>query len=202
MQKDVREAVDGMGLEGSAANAAKVTMDGYIHQLKIGGAKAVEQANIIAKQVSGALSSVPNVSVPESASNTGNTYKIQTNATGTTYSDDVFIAGDEGPELIIGQKGSKVFPADETNRIISAITEKPLYVPPAKSFSAEKFDANSETVSKKEISLDITGKGSVNIQSNMSKEQVVSILSDYIKPVLMGIVEQEIFEEGESFYEI
>jgi hypothetical protein len=36
----------------------------------------------------------------------------------------------------------------------------------------------------------------------MSKEQVVSILSDYIKPVLMGIVEQEIFEEGESFYEI
>lgn len=206
MQKDVREAVDGMGLEGSAANAAKVTMDGYIHQLKIGGAKAVEQANIIAKQVSGAFSScpltVPNVSVPESASNTGNTYKIQTNATGTTYSDDVFIAGDEGPELIIGQKGSKVFPADETNRIISAITEKPLYVPPAKSFSAEKFDANSETVSKKEISLDITGKGSVNIQSNMSKEQVVSILSDYIKPVLMGIVEQEIFEEGESFYEI
>lgn len=206
MQKDVREAVDGMGLEGSAANAAKVTMDGYIHQLKIGGAKAVEQANIIAKQVSGAFSScpltVPNVSVPESASNTGNTYKIQANATGTTYSDDVFIAGDEGPELIIGQKGSKVFPADETNRIISAITEKPLYVPPAKSFSAEKFDANSETVSKKEISLDITGKGSVNIQSNMSKEQVVSILSDYIKPVLMGIVEQEIFEEGESFYEI
>lgn len=206
MQKDVREAVDGMGLEGSAANAAKVTMDGYIHQLKIGGAKAVEQANIIAKQVSGAFSScpltVPNVSVPESASNTGNTYKIQANATGTTYSDDVFIAGDEGPELIIGQKGSKVFPADETNRIISAITEKPLYVPPAKSFSAEKFDDNSETVSKKEISLDITGKGSVNIQSNMSKEQVVSILSDYIKPVLMGIVEQEIFEEGESFYEI
>lgn len=206
MQKDVREAVDGMGLEGSAANAAKVTMDGYIHQLKIGGAKAVEQANIIAKQVSSAFSScpltVPNVSVPESASNTGNTYKIQANATGTTYSDDVFIAGDEGPELIIGQKGSKVFPADETNRIISAITEKPLYVPPAKSFSAEKFDANSETVSKKEISLDITGKGSVNIQSNMSKEQVVSILSDYIKPVLMGIVEQEIFEEGESFYEI
>lgn len=206
MQKDVREAVDGMGLEGSAANAAKVTMDGYIHQLKIGGAKAVEQANIIAKQVSGAFSScpltVPNVSVPESASNTGNTYKIQANATGTTYSDDVFIAGDEGPELIIGQKGSKVFPADETNRIISAITEKPLYVLPAKSFSAEKFDANSETVSKKEISLDITGKGSVNIQSNMSKEQVVSILSDYIKPVLMGIVEQEIFEEGESFYEI
>ena len=206
MQKDVREAVDGMGLEGSAENAAKVTMDGYIHQLKIGGAKAVEQANIIAKQVSSAFSScpltVPNVSVPESASNTGNTYKIQANATGTTYSDDVFIAGDEGPELIIGQKGSKVFPADETNRIISAITEKPLYVPPAKSFSAEKFDANSETVSKKEISLDITGKGSVNIQSNMSKEQVVSILSDYIKPVLMGIVEQEIFEEGESFYEI
>ena len=206
MDSDLDDMINKMDLNDEAANAMKSTMGGYINQLKIGGAKAVEQANIIAKQVSGAFSScpltVPNVSVPESASNTGNTYKIQANATGTTYSDDVFIAGDEGPELIIGQKGSKVFPADETNRIISAITEKPLYVPPAKSFSAEKFDANSETVSKKEISLDITGKGSVNIQSNMSKEQVVSILSDYIKPVLMGIVEQEIFEEGESFYEI
>lgn len=114
----------------------------------------------------------------------------------------IALVGEEGPELINFRGGEAVYTTDETEKILNGFAERSLYVPPAKSFSAEKFDANSETVSKKEISLDITGKGSVNIQSNMSKEQVVSILSDYIKPVLMGIVEQEIFEEGESFYEI
>ena len=124
-------------------------------------------------------------------------------ATGTLSAEPgIALVGEEGPELINFRGGEAVYTTDETEKILNGFAERSLYVPPAKSFSAEKFDANSETVSKKEISLDITGKGSVNIQSNMSKEQVVSILSDYIKPVLMGIVEQEIFEEGESFYEI
>lgn len=124
-------------------------------------------------------------------------------ATGTLSAEPgIALVGEEGPELINFRGGEAVYTTDETEKILNGFAEHSLYVPPAKSFSAEKFDANSETVSKKEISLDITGKGSVNIQSNMSKEQVVSILSDYIKPVLMGIVEQEIFEEGESFYEI
>ena len=124
-------------------------------------------------------------------------------ATGTLSAEPgIALVGEEGPELINFRGGEAVYTTDETEKILNGFAERSLYVPPAKSFSAEKCDANSETVSKKEISLDITGKGSVNIQSNMSKEQVVSILSDYIKPVLMGIVEQEIFEEGESFYEI
>lgn len=124
-------------------------------------------------------------------------------ATGTLSAEPgIALVGEEGPELINFRGGEAVYTTDETEKILNGFAERSLYVPPAKSFSAEKFDDNSETVSKKEISLDITGKGSVNIQSNMSKEQVVSILSDYIKPVLMGIVEQEIFEEGESFYEI
>ena len=124
-------------------------------------------------------------------------------ATGTLSAEPgIALVGEEGPELINFRGGEAVYTTDETEKILNGFAERSLYVPPAKSFSAEKFDANSETVSKKEISLDITGKGSVNIQSNMSKEQVVSILSDYIKPVLRGIVEQEIFEEGESFYEI
>lgn len=124
-------------------------------------------------------------------------------ATGTLSAEPgIALVGEEGPELINFRGGEAVYTTDETEKILNGFAERSLYVPPAKSFSAEKFGANSETVSKKEISLDITGKGSVNIQSNMSKEQVVSILSDYIKPVLMGIVEQEIFEEGESFYEI
>ena len=35
--------------------------------------------------------------------------------------EDIFIAGEEGPELIIGGRGARVFPADETNDILSAL---------------------------------------------------------------------------------
>lgn len=42
-------------------------------------------------------------------------------ATGTTYATDAFIAGEEGPELVLGHRGASVFPAQETQRIMDAI---------------------------------------------------------------------------------
>ena len=56
------------------------------------------------------------------------TYNVQTNgtvpghATGTTYAEDMFIAGENGPELIVGQQGSTVFPHSETEQIIDALS--------------------------------------------------------------------------------
>ena len=44
---------------------------------------------------------------------------IETNARGTKHSADVFLAGEEGPELIINAEGSQVFTAAETQRILS-----------------------------------------------------------------------------------
>ncbi len=52
----------------------------------------------------------------------------------------------------------------------------------------------------KEINLNINGSGSVSIKSSMDKEQVIDILFNYMKPVLMELVEQEILEEGEGEY--
>ena len=52
----------------------------------------------------------------------------------------------------------------------------------------------------REISLNINGSGSISIKSSMDKEQVIDILFKYMKPVLMDIVEQDIFEEGEGEY--
>lgn len=80
-------------------------------------------------------------------------------ATGTLSAEPgIALVGEEGPELINFRGGEAVYTTDETEKILNGFAERSLYVPPAKSFSAEKFDANSETVSKKEISLDITGK--------------------------------------------
>ena len=77
-----------------------------------------------------------------------------------------------------------------------------IYVLPKQTFAEkEQFSEKSESQSK-DINLNINGSGSISVKSDMSKEQVVSILTDYLKPVLMNIVEQECFEEGESSYEI
>ena len=56
-------------------------------------------------------------------SRAGNTM-YEANATGTTYAADAFIAGEEGPELILGRRGASVFPAQETQRIIDAIPNR------------------------------------------------------------------------------
>ncbi len=42
-------------------------------------------------------------------------------ADGTEYSDDTFVAGEEGPELITGQRGKKVFTAIQTGSIFTGI---------------------------------------------------------------------------------
>ncbi len=44
--------------------------------------------------------------------------KADAYAVGTTDSSNYYIAGENGPELIIGQQGSKVFPHEETEKII------------------------------------------------------------------------------------
>lgn len=56
------------------------------------------------------------------------TYTIQTtgsvpgHASGTTDAEDVFVAGEQGPELIVGKAGATVFPAEETERILNAVS--------------------------------------------------------------------------------
>lgn len=48
--------------------------------------------------------------------------RIEGNARGTTNSSDIFVAGEEGPELIVGKGGSTVFPFSETAKIVNAVS--------------------------------------------------------------------------------
>ena len=199
------EKIAEMDLTDDAKTSAINTVNAYASAILAQKDSAVSAANSLVSEVQAVFNnSKVTYTLPEEKGDVSVYGPAERGyATGTLSAEPgIALVGEEGPELINFRGGEAVYTTDETEKILNGFAERSLYVPPAKSFSAEKFDANSETVSKKEISLDITGKGSVNIQSNMSKEQVVSILSDYIKPVLMGIVEQEIFEEGESFYEI
>lgn len=67
-------------------------------------------------------------------------------AKGTDYSADTFIAGEEGPELITGQKGKKVFTAFETGRIFDAL--RTLQSPSAPSVSTITSSSSTRTVNQ------------------------------------------------------
>lgn len=64
-------------------------------------------------------------------------------------------------------------------------------------------NAPAETV--KRIILELVGKGTIEVSggsgSGLTENEVLELLTDNMKPVLMGIIKQEIFEEGQLSYE-
>lgn len=119
-------------------------------------------------------------------------------ADGTLWGENAYIAGEEGPELILGRSGSKVFPAKETDRILSAMSDVSPDVP-VPEFLTGRYDEYKR--SDKNITLEIKGNGKISIDKGASKEEIVTILFEYLKPALLKILAQEIFEEGDNSYE-
>lgn len=260
-QTKMTETVDALDLSDEAGKAARDTIAEYVQKLKDGKKDAVSAAKDVAASVALALqnSTTYTPSTP--------TLTLPGHAGGTTDAEDAFIAGENGPELIIGKQGSTVFPAEETDRILQAISGISLDIPdksspesmlsgilskaydvvsgknsdlsaidaaytgvessvarPAAAYSSvldsaplnvqpaanaavsgaqNAQSAPGETVKK--IILELVGKGSVEVSggsgSGMTANDVLEMITDNVKPVLMGILKQEIFEEGQLSYE-
>ena len=196
------EAVDDMELGKEAADSAKLTMDGYISQLKSSGDTAVQQAQSIASRITAALS----VDVSSAVSNAaaavrGFTANVNAYASGTLSAEPgIALVGEEGPELVRFKGGETVYTADETEQIINGYADNHFSIPPSES-PVKKFENKTESVSRREVDLNINGKGSINVKSNMDKEQVAEILIENLKPALMSIISTELFEEGEDSYD-
>lgn len=202
IKKRLGEAVDDMELGKEAADSAKLTMDGYISQLKSSGDTAVQQAQSIASRITAALS----VDVSSAVSNAaaavrGFTANVNAYASGTLSAEPgIALVGEEGPELVRFKGGETVYTADETEQIISGYADNHFSIPPSES-PVKKFENKTESVSRREVDLNINGKGSINVKSNMDKEQVADILIENLKPALMSIISTELFEEGENSYD-
>ena len=110
------KAIQDMEIPNEAKSAATKTMDAYLASIKAGGDKAVTEAEGIAQRIANALNVSANVNVNTTSSGT-----VPGHASGTTYAEDVFIAGENGPELIVGKGGSTVFPTSETEKILNAV---------------------------------------------------------------------------------
>lgn len=191
------EAIDNMNMETDAATAAKQTMDAYTQAIRDGTSNAVSAAESAANAVSAALSS---------SYSGGNVTAVAGHANGTTYAEDAFIAGEEGPELILGKAGSTVFPADETDRIIDAVTNNyddysTSYTLATPAAGAGNEDGREEQT--KHITLEIAGGSPIEVNggSGTSKEDIIEILVANLRPALLNIVKDEIFEEGDGSYE-
>ena len=159
--------------------------------------------------VSAAEAAAAAVAAALDTSYTGGTSSVTVpgHASGTTDAEDVFVAGENGPELIVGGGGSTVFPADETRKIIAALDgmrgrETGLYLP------APDFGADVPTIrtddsgGERKVYLEIAGKGNIELTgSKVDQETLLAFLYEYLKPVLAEIMTQEIFEEGDQSYE-
>ena len=193
----LEEAIDNMNMEADAAAAAKETMEAYTQAIRDGTASAVSAAESAASAVSAALST---------SYSGGVVTTVAGHANGTTNAEDAFIAGEDGPELILGKAGSTVFPADETDRIIDAVTNNDNRVTTYALSTPDTSEGNegggSEEQSK-HITLEIAGGAPIEVRGNSgaSKEEIVDIMVENLRPALMSIVKDEIFEEGDGSYE-
>ena len=119
-------------------------------------------------------------------------------ASGTTNAEDIFLAGEEGPELIVGRGGSTVFPTSETNRILSAINSSG-----GGAYGEGLASGYSGSGNDKTINLNINGTGMLAVRhdGSMSKEDIVDVLVDNLKDALIAIIQEEILTEGDGVYE-
>lgn len=228
IEQEMQATVEGMNLTDEAAASATSTINGYANAIRAGKSGAVAAAQEVANAVTAALASANTTvnvrvnssgSVPGHASGTTNAESIflageegpelvarpaAAYANGTTDSTDYFIAGENGPELIVGEQGSTVFPTGETDRLIEALNDrqKPLQVF-ADSNGGESRGRENTSEQVKRILLEIAGSGAIEIggSGGADKETILEVLYEYLKPVLMNIIQSEIYEEGELSYE-
>lgn len=116
MQEDAEKAVKGMNLSSEAEQAAKATIEAYVNEVnaQISAATFGNATGAVKAAVTNALT--PNGVLAYAKTSP---FAIEQNAKGTKHSAKVFLAGEEGPELIVNAEGSQVFTAAETQRILS-----------------------------------------------------------------------------------
>ena len=180
IQTDMETAVDNLNLSDEAKANAKSTMDAYVQEIQNGVAKAQKAIDSL---------SFANTTLK------GGGYHAY--AEGTVDAEPgLALVGEEGPELVNFGGGEVVYTADETANILAKDTS-------SDSFYVEPEQAVNDTAGgDRTVTFRVEGAGEMKVTGNgVTKEDVVSLLMSNMKDVLMGIIQQEIDEEGDWSYE-
>ncbi len=218
IQKDMEKAVEDMDMSKDSEKAAKDTINAYVKGIKSGMQDAIDAAKATADGVQAALNqgntnatATPNVtnpyaqtaepSTPKNFGVGARAYGHTGYALGTDYATaGVHVVGENGPELVLFKGGEEVVPADETAEIIKNSSNNggiPDSLPTATYSDSDGGSSKSE----KTITLNINGAGSIKVDGSTSKEDVVAIMVEQAKPIMMSILEDEMAEEGDDSYD-
>lgn len=113
------KTVQNMEMTDEARKAAQDTIKAYCDAIRSMTGEAGSAAEAVANAAASHLKTTP-TTTPTTTTPTATTVTGHANGT-LSAQEDVYIAGEEGPELIIGARGSEVFPAQETERILAAV---------------------------------------------------------------------------------
>ncbi len=204
---DMDDTVNGMNMEDNAREAAIETMNGYIQGIK----SKLPEVNSAIEAISWAKSNIDTF-VPH--------------AEGGIFSTPHYgVFAEDGPESFIPIDGSKrsVDIWEQTGKLLGTIgndnevdnyistqnntemvltrevntKETPILLPSDN--GSQQVPVVTDTQDKT-VTLKIEGSGNLQVGSNLSKNDVVEILMDNVKEAIMGIIEQEILEEGVGSY--
>lgn len=214
MSDDLKKSVEKMNMEQDAEAAAKKTIQAYVNAIRSGVSGAQSAADAVAKAAAKALK-VPEPKTPQIPNNsTSNLPELPSlysslpgHASGTTNSEEVYVAGEEGPELILSGGGDTVFPTSETDRIISAVSEEndnrqitePSIMSRPVTMKSESHD--EPTGNDRTLTIRLEGGGSISVGPGGSKEEIWNGTKGKIKSAFMQILKEEVFEEGAEAYE-
>lgn len=111
------KTVQNMEMTDEAQKAAQDTIKAYCDAIRSMTGEAGSAAEAVANAAASHLKTEPTTTTTTPTATT-----VTGHANGTlSAQEDVYIAGEEGPELIIGARGSEVFPTQETERILAAV---------------------------------------------------------------------------------
>lgn len=113
------KTVQNMEMTDEARKAAQDTIKAYCDAIRSMTGEAGSAAEAVANAAASHLKTEP-TTTPTTTTHTATTVTGHANGT-LSAQEDVYIAGEDGPELIIGARGSEVFPTQETERILAAV---------------------------------------------------------------------------------
>ena len=111
------------------------------------------------------------------------------------------IVAEDGPEYIIPMDGS-----DRSREMwaeagdMLGVMEQPIETMPQGSGNGARGSTEA-TGGSRDVNLNINGSGAMRVTSNMSKEDVLNVIMENVKDVLMDIIQTDILLEGDQVYE-
>lgn len=116
----------------------------------------------------------------------------------------VGLVAEAGPEAIIPLDGSQnAYDLwQQAGERLGMFDQQPLSVGVSPSMAINSSSEHTETRNdNRTININLNGNGNISVNSNMSKNDVVNILADNVKDILLDIISNEVMEEGDYSYE-